>query len=133
MRVHNQVSDPNHRVLKTRLPPQQRPNSGYKLLKIERLCKIIISAGVQASYAIRYRTPRSEHQNRNRLPAGPQGLAYGESISVRQHEIQHHNVVRIDVSLLSCAGSILSRIHGERVVSESLRQISRSIRFIFYN
>src|ERR1700692_808609 len=82
-----------HRLLHGRLASQQGPQACQKFLQTERLGQVVVGAHVEPADAVLHRVARTKDQHGFGEACPTPFAKEGETIAVRQPEIQHDGVI----------------------------------------
>ena len=77
----------------------------------ERLCDIIICAGVETFDAVLHLGFGRQHDHRGVITSGPKVLQHLDPVHLRHHDIQDDAVVGLALSQCQCGGAIQCGVH----------------------
>jgi len=121
--------------------PQDRPDPGQKLARVERLRQVIVGADLEADDPVRVVAARGQHEDRH-LRTHPDPAADFEAVDVGQHDVQDDGVEaragdrrqaveagRAAIHREACSRQVIRTIAASRVSSSMMRTRSVMPRF----
>ena len=115
--------------------PKDRLYSQHELPRTERLGHVVVSAHLEANYAIDLVASGSQHDHRqaHRLGVPPEAPTYFEARNVRQHDIEHEQIRLAPLDLGQCSVAVV----GDGDVVTGPAQVERDqfgkVRLVFYD
>src|SRR5437763_8734666 len=94
-RIYLQISDLDRAYRRRLMDAAERRDPREQLVKIKRLCQVLIGAAVEPDYFVFGRVPRRQQQRRRRDSARSKVAADLSPVDIRQHNVQDQNIVRV--------------------------------------
>ena len=91
--VHLQVGGHQQRGFAVRFASQQGAHPGAQFIHLEGFDQVIVCAAIQTADAVFERVTRRQHQDRGIDALVAQGLAYTQTVFLRQHDVEDDDVV----------------------------------------
>src|SRR5262249_1698001 len=112
-------------------PPEQRSYSGVQLCQVERLGEVVVGPGIEPSFFILDGPASGKHNNRRDTTCG--AILGGDLLAAqpRQHPIQNHQIVLVNLEALQCLWSVIHYFHNMMLALERLLNRLREIQLVF--
>jgi hypothetical protein len=94
-----------------------------QLVKVKRLCKVVVSAAVEACDPILHRVACGQHEYRDSGTAFAKLAADGNAILLRQHDVQDYQVVTVHARLVERILSVIDGIDGICLLTKAFASI----------
>src|SRR5258706_14726599 len=118
--------------MKLWLASEQRPDPRQQLTKRERLCQIVVSAGIESGNSIVYRCTRCQHHDGCRIAARTQFATDLKSVPAGQQHIKQDKIVIVNRGLIERRVAVGRQVDCVGMLTQTLGDHLRHAWLIFY-
>ena len=111
--------------------PDQRAQPGQHFLHLERLRHVVVGAAVDALHLLVPAAARGEHEHRQPQAGVAPAAQHGQSVDVRQSQIEHDRVVLFGARQKIRLRAVRRRVDRVARLAQRADQLPGQARFIF--
>ena len=120
--VEAEVPDPELGRPGDATPPREGAQPGQELVEGERLDQVVVGAGLESGDPVGHGTQRGQHQHRSPVVDAADAAAHLEAVDVREHHVEHQDVVRVLGRHPDAVGAGCGDVRGDLLLAQAVLQ-----------